>query len=189
MESYYGLRLIGLPELFEALCWCIIGQQINLSFAYDLKRRLVEAKGETLTVESKSYYLFPPPSVVATLTPEVFVPWKYSSSKAKYLIGVAQEISKERLAKEDLLQMPIEDAFTRLTSIKGIGPWSANYVLMKCLRSTSAYPIADVGLQNAIKERLTLDRKPSIPELERLGKKWYPWEAYATFYLWHSLIK
>jgi DNA-3-methyladenine glycosylase II len=188
VDSYHGLRLIGMPELFEALCWSVIGQQINLSFAYDLKRRLVEEKGEKLTVDQKDYYLFPSPFVVASLNPEDFVPWKFSAAKAKYLLAVAQEMASGGLTKEELLQMPFQQAFARLTSIKGIGPWSANYVLMKCLRHPAAFPSTDVGLQNAVKNLLALDRKPSMDELEELRTRWSPWEGYATFYLWHSLI-
>jgi DNA-3-methyladenine glycosylase II len=47
--QYHGLRLIGIPDLFECLCWAVTGQQINLSFAYRLKRRLVEAYGTSST--------------------------------------------------------------------------------------------------------------------------------------------
>ena len=188
VDSYYGLRLIGIPELFEALCWSVIGQQINLSFAYDLKRRLVEEIGEKLSVDQKDYYLFPSPSAVASLNPEDFVPWKFSAAKAKYLIAVAQEMVNGGLTKEELLQMSFQQAFTRLTSIKGIGPWSANYVLMKCLGQPAAFPSTDVGLQNAVKNLWALDRKPSMDELEELRTQWSPWEGYATFYLWHSLI-
>lgn len=49
VSDYNGLRLLGIPNLFEALCWSIIGQQINLTFAYKLKRKLTEAYGTKLT--------------------------------------------------------------------------------------------------------------------------------------------
>jgi DNA-3-methyladenine glycosylase II len=52
VQRYYGLRLIGIPDLFESLCWAIIGQQINLTFAYTLKRRFVEAFGQKLIYDS-----------------------------------------------------------------------------------------------------------------------------------------
>ncbi len=61
--DYWGLRLIGIPDLFEALCWSIIGQQINLTFAYTLKRRLVELAGEQIAYDGHVYFGFPPPTI------------------------------------------------------------------------------------------------------------------------------
>ena len=55
-------------------------------------------------------------------------------------------------------------------------------------RSTNAFPITDVGLHNAIKKQLNLKQKPSLEEIEQWSDNWKGWEAYATFYLWHSLL-
>src|SRR5690625_2054359 len=66
-DCYTGLRLMGIPDLFEALCWCVIGQQINLTFAYRLKRRLVETYGTFLMHDSKRYHFFPEAEVLAGL--------------------------------------------------------------------------------------------------------------------------
>lgn len=189
IRDFFGLRLMGIPELFEALCWCIIGQQINLAFAYQLKRRLVHNKGEKLILNGEDYYLFPAPEIIADMKPEEFSEWQFSSAKANYLIGVARKVCRGSLEKESLLLMPPDEALSTLTQLKGVGPWTAQYVMMKCLRITTAYPIGDVGLHNAVKTRLGLTRKPTIPELNALNKQWHPWQAYATFYLWHSLIK
>ena len=188
-KSFYGLRLIGIPALLEALCWSIIGQQINLTFAYTLKQRLVTALGERLHYEGNDYYLFPEAERIVAMSPADFSKWQYSDSKARYLTGIAREIYEGNLTKQMLIKMSEEETLTCLLQLKGIGPWSAHYVLMKCLRKTEAYPVDDVGLQNAIKESLGYSEKPSRVELEKFGTNWYPWQAYATFYLWHSLIK
>ena len=74
-----------------------------------------------------------------------------------------------------------------LIRIRGIGPWTANYVLMRCLQMPMAFPIADVGLHLALKQALGWDRKPTIPEIRELAAGWSGWEAYATFYLWRLL--
>ena len=67
IKQYQGLRLIGIPDLFEALGWAIIGQQINLSFAYQLKKRIVEAFGEKFTYNNQDHYSFPDPEMIASL--------------------------------------------------------------------------------------------------------------------------
>ena len=76
-----------------------------------------------------------------------------------------------------------------MVELKGIGNWSADYVLMKCFRRNEAFPIADVGLHNAIKFQLGRKTKPSIEEIEKMAEGWKGWESYVTFYLWHSLLE
>jgi DNA-3-methyladenine glycosylase II len=188
-QTYYGLRLIGIPELFEALSWSIIGQQINLTFAYKLKQRFVHSMGEKLHFEGQDYFLFPLAGKVANMSPGDFSDWQFSTSKAQYLIGVAKAIYEAKISKANLLKIPDVESLASLLQLKGIGPWSAHYVMMKCLRMTNAYPVGDVGLHNALKASLGHSAKPSIAELDTFGKRWHPWQAYATFYLWHSLIK
>lgn len=60
---------------------------------------------------------------------------------------------------------------------------------MKCLHQSSAFPIADVGLHNALKVPLGLNRKPTIEEIKEVATNWQGWQAYATFYLWRSLYE
>ncbi|QDI91461.1 DNA-3-methyladenine glycosylase 2 family protein [Salicibibacter halophilus] len=182
--KFYGLRNVGLPDLFEALAWGILGQQINLTYAYTLKRRFVETFGE----KKGSYWLFPKPEKVASLQVEELAALKMTQKKAEYLIDVANRISKGKLSKEQLLAAEsFKDAESMLTGIRGIGPWTANYVLMRCLRYPSAFPIDDVGLQNAFKLMLGYDEKPTKEEIRQYAENWKGWETYATFYLWRML--
>ena len=81
----------------------------------------------------------------------------------------------------------LKGAEKRLTAMRGIGPWTANYAIMRCLRLPDAFPIDDVGLHNAIKLQLGMERKPTKAELLELSRGWSGWEAYATFYLWKLL--
>ncbi|MBD0383783.1 DNA-3-methyladenine glycosylase 2 family protein [Paenibacillus sp. WST5] len=187
-KSFYGLRLMGIPDLFEAMSWGIIGQQINLTFAYTLKRRLVEAFGTRLEWEGRTYWSFPTPERIAELTPEDLTALQFTEKKAEYLIGVAKLMAEGTLTKEKLLALHDLQAMEKeLVRIRGIGPWTANYVLMRCLRDPAAFPIADVGLHNALKHAMGLEDKPSLEEIRQLAAKWSGWEAYATFYLWRIL--
>lgn len=188
-KKYKGLRLIGIPNLIEAISWAIIGQQINLTFAYTLKKRLIENFGELISYQDKSVYVFPKPEVIAKLTDEDLRPLQFSRSKIKYLTGVAQAIVEGRISKEILSNMAYDDAKAKLIELKGVGNWTADYVLMKCLRFPDAFPISDVGVHNAIKFQLGMENKPSIEEIEKMAAQWQGWKSYATFYLWHSLLK
>ncbi len=190
VRQYYGLRLIGIPDLFEALGWAVIGQQINLPFAYTLKKRLVEAFGEKIVYRRREHWLFPAPAAVAGLEPEDLLGMQFSRRKAEYLIGIARLLAGGELSREKILRESggIEDLRRRLQQIRGVGEWTADYVLMKCFRVPSAFPIGDAGLHNALKNQLGLSRKPSLGEIKALARRWKGWEAYATFYLWRSLV-
>ena len=188
-QTYYGLRLIGIPDLFEALCWAIIGQQINVAFAYTVKRRFVEAFGERLDHQGVSHWLFPKPEVVAGLSIADLRSLQFSGRKAEYIIGLARQMAQGELSRDRLRKSgDFEHMQTALVQLRGVGRWTANYVLMRCFRHPSAFPIDDVGLHNAIKIAYGLSRKPSLDEIKARFDPWQGWEAYATFYLWRVLL-
>jgi len=188
VERFYGLRNVGIPDLFEALSWGIIGQQINLTYAYTLKRRLVEQFGRRIDCAGHAHWLFPTPEAIAALTPEDLGMLRMSVKKCEYLIDVAGLVAEGKLSRE-LLEAAggLKEAERMLTGIRGIGPWTANYVLMRCLRMPSAFPVDDVGLHNAIKFVTGSDRKPTKAEIAELSAGWAGWESYATIYLWRLL--
>lgn len=187
-KEYEGLRMICLPDLFEALSWAVMGQQINLTFAYTLKKRFVEQFGESLTYSDQAYWLYPTAERIATLAVEDLRPLQFTGRKAEYIIGIAKTLASGELTKEKLLNMPTPlDRYQALIHLKGVGAWTADYVLMKCLHHRAAFPIADVGLHNALKNQLGLERKPTIMEIKEIAAQWEGWQAYATFYLWRSL--
>ncbi|CAH0293251.1 DNA-3-methyladenine glycosylase [Peribacillus sp. Bi96] len=188
VNQFFGLRNMGIPDLFEAIAWGILGQQINLTYAYTLKRRLVEGFGEFVEYEGKQYWLFPTPEVIAELTVEDFTEMRMTVKKCEYLIGVAQLIVQGELTKEKLLNAKdVKVAEKMLTKIRGIGPWTANYVLMRCLRYPAAFPIDDVGLHNSMKLVMETEVKPTKAEILKRSEAWADWESYATFYLWRLL--
>lgn len=188
IQKFYGLRTLGIPDLFEALSWGIIGQQINLTYAYTLKRRLVETFGSYVEWDDRKHWIFPSPETIANLHVEDLKKLKMTTRKCEYLIGVAKLITEGKLSKESLLQIQnIKIAEKQLTAIHGIGPWTANYVLMRCLRFPSAFPIDDVGLHNAIKCITGSESKPTKHEIKDFAANWNNWESYATFYLWRVL--
>ncbi|GLV61783.1 DNA-3-methyladenine glycosylase II [Bacillus mycoides] len=188
IQEYYGLRTLGIPDLFEVLSWGIIGQQINLTYAYTLKRRLVEQFGNYVEWHDRKHWIFPSPDTIANLHVEDLKKLKMTTRKCEYLIGIAELIAEGKLSKESLLQTQnIKIAEKQLTAIYGIGPWTANYVLMRCLRFPSAFPIDDVGLHNAIKFITGSESKPTKNEIKDFAANWINWESYATFYLWRIL--
>ncbi len=188
VERYAGLRMMCIPDLFEALSWAVMGQQINLTFAYTLKKRFVETYGESIPFQNNTYWAFPACEKIAMLSVDELRELQFTTRKAEYIIEIAAKMAKENLVKEqlihDLSEIEIEQT---LLALRGIGPWSANYVMMKCFHVVTAFPQADVGLHNALKKQMGLNRKPTSMELELLAETWSGWQAYATFYLWRTL--
>ncbi|MGC4021571.1 MAG: DNA-3-methyladenine glycosylase [Cyclobacteriaceae bacterium] len=187
VKKFKGYRIIGQPDLFESLVWAVLGQQINLQFAYTLKQRFVEQFGERVNFAGQDYFLFPEPKIVSRLTDSDLLPLQFSRQKSKYvkLIGEAFEI--EAVSKEKLKSLSFDDAKSELMKIKGIGNWTANYSLMKTFRYPNAFPLEDAGLHNAIKNLKGMKKKPSLAQVKRIFKNYKGWEAYATLYLWKSL--
>ncbi|MBL1215294.1 MAG: DNA-3-methyladenine glycosylase 2 family protein [Ignavibacteriae bacterium] len=187
-EKYFGLRLIGIPELFEALCWAIIGQHINLPFAYTLKKKFVETFGEKVIYEGNDYWLFPSPEEILNVSVDDLMKLQFTGKKSEYIIELAYKMNNDELPdKEELKNMSYTGAKESLLKIRGVGEWTADYVLMKCLRFPEALPIADVGLHNAIKNNLKLESKPDKNKLNQITAEWGNWKAYSVFYLWRSL--
>ena len=187
VERYKGLRLIGIPDLFEALTWSITGQQITLAFAYTLRRRFIQAFGHHAIIDGKDHYVYPHPSVIAALEPASLIEMQFSRSKADYIIRLAQSMTDGHLTAAQLENMDYQQAREHLISFRGIGNWSANYVLMKHHRHHQALPLEDAGLHNALKYQLQLTSKPSIADVKAYTQHWKEHAAYATFYLWRSL--
>lgn len=187
VKRYRGYRIIGQPDLFESLIWAVLGQQINLAFAYTLKQRFVEKFGETIEVNTDRFYLFPSAAIVVNLSPDELLALQFSRQKAAYTIGIANAFVDGRISKEKLKGLNLNDAKKELMKIKGIGNWTANYALMKTFRYPDAFPLEDAGLHNAVKNQLHLKAKPNIERVKKIFKKYRGWEAYATLYLWKSL--
>ena len=189
-EKYRGLRLIGIVDLFEALCWSVIGQQINLRFAYATKRRLVERYGGRIEYEGNTHYLFPTPGELALATEEELRAMQFSRGKAKYLTGLAQVFSCGGLSKEKLIAVEgLENRRKMLTDLKGVGIWTANYCLMKSLRDTTCIPHGDVGMLNALASHSIIKDRQEEEKIARLFSKYPGWESYLVFYLWRSLTE
>lgn len=187
VKRFYGYRIVGQPDLFESLAWAILGQQINLQFAYTLKQRFVENFGEKLIFDGIDYYHFPKPEVVSLLNDSHLLPLQFSRQKSKYVVILAEAFAGGVVSKEKLKTMPLKEAKEELMKIKGIGNWTANYALMKTFHYPDAFPLEDAGVHNAIKNLKNMKAKPTLDQVKRLFKKYKGWEAYATLYLWKSL--
>jgi DNA-3-methyladenine glycosylase II len=187
-HRFRGLRPVLIADPFEALIWAIIGQQINVRFASQLKRALVERFGERVTAGGRAFPLFPSPDSLAALDhARDLRPLQFSRQKSEYIIHAARAVAAGRLDFESLRGLPAEEAVARLTALKGVGRWTAEYVLLRGLGHADAIPAADGGLRRAIGHAYGLGRPAHEAEVRAIARQWAGWRGYAAFYWWFTL--
>ncbi|MER3421171.1 MAG: DNA-3-methyladenine glycosylase, partial [Chloroflexota bacterium] len=168
--------------------WAIIGQQINVAFAAKLKQALVMRFGRRLLLDGREYRLFPDAETLAGLDHERDLrPLQFSRQKSAYVIGAARAVATGVLDLEALRRVDAEEALARLTQLKGVGRWTAEYVLLRGLGFPDVIPAADGGLRRIIGRAYGLGRSATEAEVRALAARWAPWRAYAAFYWWFTL--
>ena len=175
------LRISRTPSVFDGLLWAIIGQQINFTFACLLKRRLIE---RTSTVSADGLYAPPTPAAVAALEPADLLPLQFSRQKADYVISTARLIVAGKLDLTALRTMSATRVERALLAIRGLGPWSVNYVMMRSLGLPDCVPLGDTGVTSGLQALLKLDERPDMDATRRLMAVFSPYRSLATTHLW-----
>lgn len=176
-----GLRITQTPTVFDGLLWAIIGQQINFPFASRLKRRLFELCG---TPVAEDLIAAPSPAAVAKLSPSALIPHQFSRQKADYLIATARLIADGELDIENLGALSATRAERTLLAIRGLGPWSVNYLMMRSLSFADCVPLGDTGVTSGLQDLMHLDTRPDRDATRRLMSVFSPHRSLATAHLW-----
>ncbi len=184
VARFRGMRIPQVADPYESLVSAILEQQINLSFAHQVKRALIEKYGQHLEFEARRYNVFPAPQALAAATPEALRNIQISGPKARYIIAISQAVEDGLLNFDSLSGLDPAAAHEQLTALKGVGAWTAHYVAMRALGHLDCLPAADVGLQKSIQFLYGLRKQPTLRRVESLASKWRGWRSYATFYLW-----
>ena len=182
VQNRRGLRMPLLPTGFDALCWGIIGQQINVKFASALRREMVELAGDKIG-DMRAH---PTPERIADLDISVLAARRYSRSKAQYLIDAARAVATGKLDVENLNEGSAVAAEKALTAQRGIGTWTARYVLMRGGFADAA-PVGDSALAAALQRLHQLPERPDADQTARLMSQFAPHRSLATMHLWTYL--
>jgi len=179
-----GLRIVQSASVFEALSWAIIGQQINLSFAIALRRTLILQAGRQ---HSSGLWCYPEAADVAALDIEALTSRKFSRSKAETLLRLAGLVVSGTLslARDAALDKVVE----QLLAIKGIGPWTVNYALLRGYGYADCSLQGDVAVRSALQRLLGEDSKPTIARTEAWLAQYAPYRTMVAAYLWASLAQ
>ncbi|MDE3196166.1 MAG: DNA-3-methyladenine glycosylase 2 family protein [Acidobacteriota bacterium] len=177
-----GLRIPMSPEPWEALAWAIAGQQISLKMAVRLRRELIASAGAP---HPSGLYAHPSAEAVAALDSVSLTTLGFSRSKAEYLLAAAQAVCGGALPLDSLRLLSARRAGRMMSAIRGIGPWTVQYTLLRGLGFADCLPSGDAGLAQGI-DRIRGER-PAEPEIRELMARYSPWRSLATYHVWASL--
>jgi len=176
-----GIRVPGSFNRFELSIRAIIGQQISVKGATTIIGRIAERFGKTLNLQNSCglKYLFPEPEKLVDADFE-------GIGLTKGRIATIRQLSAAVLGGQVDFYRPVDPELLRkaLVSIKGVGEWTAQYILMRTIKHPDAMPFSDLGLLKAVSP----DGKPATEkQLKEMSTAWKPWRAYAAMHLWSSL--
>jgi len=175
------LRISQTPSVFDGLLWSIVGQQINFAFACTLKRRLIERASRPL---AENLFAPPTPADIAALAPEDLLPLQFSRQKAGYVIATARLAAEGGLDLAALRAMSATRVERTLLAVRGLGPWSVNYLMMRSLGFADCVPLGDTGVTSGLQALLELEERPDVAATRRLMAIFSPHRSLATAHLW-----
>ena len=171
-----GLASAQRTDPFHALLHAIIAQQLSTKAAR--------------TIEGRFSALFegnPTPVAVARVSDEQLRAVGFSGQKVKYVRDLCARIVDGSLKLHALDAMTDDDVIQALTSVKGIGRWTAEMFLMFRLHRPDVLPVGDLGIVKAVQRAYKLRTLPSPERLTKIGETWRPYRSVACWYLWASL--
>lgn len=161
---------------FETLVKSIVFQQLSGRVASVIFDRVAKAAGGELT-----------PAKILRLRPSRMRALGLSTQKTAYIRDLARHTRDGHLVFEELPALPDEQVIETLTTVKGIGVWTAHMFLIFALRRTNILPTGDLGVRAAIRNAYGLADLPKPAEIETLAEPWHPFRTVASWYLWRSL--
>jgi DNA-3-methyladenine glycosylase II len=164
------MRRLPALDLFGALVFQIIGQQISVIAATAIFARLTERFG------GRS----PDADELAAVGQGTLRGLGLSQRKAATVVDLAQRFSDGRLSEAELGELPDEEVIRRLTEIKGIGPWTVQGALLIALRRPDVVRTDDLALRHSIQVRYGLDHLPTPAEVADLARRWRPYRSLAS---------
>jgi AraC family transcriptional regulator of adaptative response / DNA-3-methyladenine glycosylase II len=177
-----GLRIPCTPDTWEALGWAIMGQQISLQAAVTLRRGLIGALGRA---HQSGLRAFPTAEAVAGVDVEFLRGLKFSGSKAEYLLAVARAVVSEGVPLDRLRQLSAHHAARLLGGIRGVGPWTIQYVFLRGAGFADCLPAGDAGLARGL-AGLSGERPDEAGVRQVLGR-FAPFRSLAACHVWASL--
>lgn len=175
-----GIELVQVrnsEKYFDALCYDVIGQQLNGKVAQTIRNRFLDLfPGRESTPERTL-------EVDQDLIRNTGMAW----SKVRCIVDLSQRIVDGELDLHKLSDLTDNEVVDELVKVKGIGPWTAEMFLMFTLGREDIFSVRDLGLRKAVINIYSLDRDASWDDIEKVSERWSPYRTYASLALWKSI--
>lgn len=183
VKIFYGMRAPTTETVFESLVIAITEQQLALSIVITFRSRLVKQYGRTLTVGGETYYAFPAASDLAEARIEDIRSMKFSQKKSEAILNVSKLASEGKLDLEGMRNRSKDKILETLIEISGIGPWSANYVMVRGMRRGEGLMASDLAVRSAVTDFYQLKDKATVEDAEKILTPYKDYRSYAAYYL------
>ena len=178
-----GLHITRTVSVFEALVLSILGQQISVHVANMLRSLIIETYGTSVEVDGETLYIFPRPEALVDAGVDGLRGIKFSLRKAEYIVDIAARVVSGELDLEILRGLPSDEVVRRLTGIRGVGPWTAHWLLARALGHPDGFPYGDLALQRHMGKLVNGDSPMKPQEALEYSERWSPYRSYVTTYL------
>ena len=186
-EFAVRFRGLGIPQAaspFEGLVLSILGQQISNEVARVLRDLLVDTLGGSVSAAGSDYRVFPSPSAIAKAGPEVLRGIKFSSRKAEYIVDIAESVASGDLDLDALADLPDESIVEELVKLRGVGPWTAHWLLIRAFNRPDGFPEGDLAVQRSLGALYNDEGRRLTPqEAVELSARWRPYRSYLVTYM------
>jgi DNA-3-methyladenine glycosylase II len=161
------------PSLFRSVLY----QQLAGNAAAAIERRVKACFGDVV----------PPPAEFLAASPEAMRTAGLSRQKLAYLRDLAAHFADGRLDARRLARLSDEDLVTTVTTVHGIGEWTAHMLLIFSLGRPDVLPVGDYGVRKGMQRLYRLRELPKPQKMERIAAAWRPYRSIASWYLWRSI--
>jgi len=184
VEPLYGMRPTLAPTPLEMLVGSISAQQVNLSFAFACRARLVRRWGTPVTAPGGELWAFPTPARLAAARLREYRALKFSARKGEYIRDVARATVRGALDLDALMVAPSVDVIATLTALRGLGRWTADWFLARCCGRGDVCPAGDLAVRKAFEHHWARrGRTLSEEAIRRRSRTWGEHQNVAVHYL------
>ena len=187
VNLFKGLHIPQTLTVYEGLITAIIGQQINTNVASMLRSLIIELYGVSTSINGGTFYSFPTPQSIAEIGVEELVNNKFSRRKAEYIHSISEKEATGQIDLESTKKMTIEEATETLTYLRGVGPWTIQWLLIRSLGFSDGFPSGDLALQKILGESLNTREKMTSEEALAFSQRWTPYRSWATTFIFAAL--
>ncbi|GAA2234621.1 hypothetical protein N1031_09725 [Herbiconiux moechotypicola] len=176
---YPGLRPVCFWSWYEAAAWSIIGQRTRMTQAAEVKRRMAEELGVGVEINGVTHWAFPSPSVLSGLSGFPGL----TGAKVERLRSLGEAARRGAFDSASLRGMPRDEAFALLQELPGIGPFSAELILLRGAGDPDHAPVGMQRFAEAVEFAYRLPHRPGAEELTDLSESWAPYRTWVTLLL------